>query len=150
ETQFATVIPPFEGPAIDAPEPVERERVVVEVAGRRLEVVLPAALATTAGSSGPGARAGGGVRRAPGRRAGGGRGATAVTGDALCSPMQGTVVKVGVVEGQVVAVGDLVVVLEAMKMEQPLTAHKAGTVVALAAQVGTSVSAGAILCEIKD
>jgi acetyl-CoA/propionyl-CoA carboxylase biotin carboxyl carrier protein len=73
-----------------------------------------------------------------------------VTGDALTSPMQGTIVKVAVVEGQRVAAGDLVVVLEAMKMEQPLAAHKDGTVVALTAQPGAGVSAGAVICEIKD
>ena len=78
------------------------------------------------------------------------RGAAVVAGDGLASPMQGTIVKVAVVEGQRVVAGDLVVVLEAMKMEQPLVAHKAGTVVALGARVGASVSAGAILCEIKD
>jgi acetyl-CoA/propionyl-CoA carboxylase biotin carboxyl carrier protein len=146
ETQFATVIPPFEGPAAEAPETVERERVVVEVAGRRLEVVLPASLTPTPAA---GASAGAGRRVAP-RRAGAGRAQVAVSGDGLTSPMQGTIVKVAVVEGQQVAAGDLVVVLEAMKMEQPLTAHKAGTIVSLSAQVGASVSAGTTLCEIKD
>ena len=72
------------------------------------------------------------------------------SGDALTSPMQGTIVKLAVTEGQVVAAGDLVVVLEAMKMEQPLTAHKAGTVTGLAAEVGATVSSGTVLCEIKD
>jgi acetyl-CoA/propionyl-CoA carboxylase biotin carboxyl carrier protein len=64
--------------------------------------------------------------------------------------MQGTIVKVAVSEGQAVAAGDLIVVLEAMKMEQPLSAHKAGTVVSLTAQIGATVTAGATLCEIKD
>ena len=64
--------------------------------------------------------------------------------------MQGTIVKVAVEEGQVVAAGDLVVVLEAMKMEQPLTAHKAGTITGLTAEVGATVTAGTVLCEIKD
>ncbi len=68
-----------------------------------------------------------------------------MTGDALTSPMQGTIVKVAVTEGQTVAAGDLVVVLEAMKMEQPLTAHKGGTIVSLTAQVGASVTSGAVL-----
>ncbi|MGH3646987.1 MAG: acetyl-CoA carboxylase biotin carboxyl carrier protein subunit, partial [Micromonosporaceae bacterium] len=68
---------------------------------------------------------------------------------ALASPMQGTIVKIAVEEGQEVAEGDLVVVLEAMKMEQPLSAHKAGTVTGLAATVGDVVTAGAVLCEIK-
>jgi acetyl-CoA/propionyl-CoA carboxylase biotin carboxyl carrier protein len=74
----------------------------------------------------------------------------AVAGDALASPMQGTIVKVAVQEGARVQAGDLVVVLEAMKMEQPLTAHKPGTIVALTAQVGATVTAGAPICEIKD
>ena len=64
--------------------------------------------------------------------------------------MQGTVVKVAVADGDTVAEGDLVVVLEAMKMENPLNAHKAGTVTGLRAEVGASVSQGTVLCEIKD
>ena len=64
--------------------------------------------------------------------------------------MQGTIVKIAVEEGQQVEAGDLVVVLEAMKMEQPLNAHKAGTVTGLAAEVGATVTTGAVLCEIKD
>jgi acetyl-CoA/propionyl-CoA carboxylase biotin carboxyl carrier protein len=64
--------------------------------------------------------------------------------------MQGTIVKIAVAEGQEVAAGDLVVVLEAMKMEQPLNAHKAGVVTALTAEVGTTVPTGTVLCEIKD
>jgi acetyl-CoA/propionyl-CoA carboxylase biotin carboxyl carrier protein len=64
--------------------------------------------------------------------------------------MQGTIVKLAVAEGQQVAAGDLVLVLEAMKMEQPLTAHRAGTVTGLTAEVGATVASGAVLCEIKD
>ncbi len=64
--------------------------------------------------------------------------------------MQGTVVKVAVSDGDTVAEGDLVVVLEAMKMENPVTAHKAGTVTGLSATAGSSVSQGTVLCEIKD
>jgi acetyl-CoA/propionyl-CoA carboxylase biotin carboxyl carrier protein len=64
--------------------------------------------------------------------------------------MQGTIVKIGVVEGARVETGDMVVVLEAMKMEQPITAHKAGTVTNLAAQVGQTVTSDAVICEIKD
>jgi acetyl-CoA/propionyl-CoA carboxylase biotin carboxyl carrier protein len=76
--------------------------------------------------------------------------ASAVSGDALPSPMQGTIVKVAVEENQQVTEGDLIVVLEAMKMEQPLNAHRSGTVIGLNAQVGSSVSSGAVICEIKD
>jgi acetyl-CoA/propionyl-CoA carboxylase biotin carboxyl carrier protein len=64
--------------------------------------------------------------------------------------MQGTIVKVAVSDGDTVAEGDLVVVLEAMKMEQPITAHKAGTVSGLAAEVGAPVQAGATICTIAD
>jgi len=143
ETEFDNTIAPFAGPGAQAPGAQERERVTVEVGGRRLEVVLPAALGATGGGGGSG-------RRVAPRRSGGARGAVVVGGDALASPMQGTIVKVAVQQGARVEVGDLVVVLEAMKMEQPITAHKAGTVVALSARVGESVTAGAALCEIKD
>ena len=74
----------------------------------------------------------------------------AASGDALVSPMQGTIVKIVASDGDTVQAGDTIVVLEAMKMEQPLTAHKAGTITGLNAEVGRTVSAGAVLCEIKD
>lgn len=74
---------------------------------------------------------------------------SAVSGDTLASPMQGTIVKIAVEEGQEVQEGDLIVVLEAMKMEQ-LNAHRAYTVKGLAAEVGSSISSGAVICEIKD
>ena len=74
----------------------------------------------------------------------------APSGDTLTSPMQGTIVNVAVEEGQRVEAGDLVVVLEAMKMEQPITAHKAGTVRGLRAEVGATITSGAPLCEIAD
>ncbi|MFZ0158400.1 MAG: biotin/lipoyl-containing protein [Kineosporiaceae bacterium] len=64
--------------------------------------------------------------------------------------MQGTIVKIAVDEGATVAAGELIVVLEAMKMEQPITAHKAGTVTSLTAEVGQTVTSGAVICEIKD
>ncbi|WP_205687451.1 acetyl/propionyl/methylcrotonyl-CoA carboxylase subunit alpha [Cellulomonas endophytica] len=121
------------------------ERVVVEVGGKRLEVVLPAALAL--GAAGGGRRPG--PARRPARRAAPTR-AAAGGGTVLASPMQGTIVKVAVAEGATVAEGDLVVVLEAMKMEQPLLAHRAGTVSALTATVGSTVAAGTALCEIVD
>ncbi len=72
-----------------------------------------------------------------------------MSGDALTSPMQATVVKVVVADGDEVAEGDLVAVLEAMKMEQPLTAHRSGTVSGLAVQVGGTVTAGAVVCQIS-
>ena len=86
----------------------------------------------------------------PARAAAARRPARQPSGDSLTSPMQGTIVKVVVEEGQQVAEGDPVVVLEAMKMEQPLNAHKAGTVTGLTAEVGATVTTGAVICEIKD
>ncbi|MGN6597788.1 MAG: biotin/lipoyl-containing protein, partial [Actinomycetes bacterium] len=148
ETEWDNTVEPYAGPVGEAAETGERERVVVEVGGKRLEVVLPAGLG--AGAAPPNPAAGGSARR-PARRAGkGGAGAAAASGDSLTSPMQGTIVKLAVEDGATVAAGDLVVVLEAMKMEQPITAHKAGTVTGLTASVGTTVTAGAVLCEIKD
>lgn len=129
--------------AADEEEP-QTERVVVEVGGKRIEVVLPAGLGLSSGR----ARAAGRPRRAGSSR--GPARAAGANGTTLTSPMQGTIVKVAVEEGAAVAEGDLVVVLEAMKMEQPLVAHRAGTVQGLAAGVGSSVSAGTAICEIVD
>ncbi|KAA2251223.1 acetyl/propionyl/methylcrotonyl-CoA carboxylase subunit alpha [Solihabitans fulvus] len=144
ETEFDNTIPPFAG-AAEAGEDEPRQTVVVEVGGRRLEVSLPGDLAV-----GGGARSGGAAAKAAPRRRTGGKGGAAVSGDAVTAPMQGTIVKVAVEDGQQVAVGDLVVVLEAMKMENPVTAHKAGTVTGLAAAAGSTVSQGTVLCELKD
>ncbi|MFE5339441.1 acetyl/propionyl/methylcrotonyl-CoA carboxylase subunit alpha [Isoptericola sp. NPDC056578] len=150
ETDFADELgklaPAAPAPVPDAEEPAEElaERVVVEVGGRRLEVVLPAGLGVAAGR----ARRASAARR-PARR-GNGRASSAASGATLASPMQGTIVKVAVEDGAQVAEGDLVVVLEAMKMEQPLLAHKAGTVRSLSAAPGDGVTAGAAICEIVD
>ncbi|MEO5652616.1 MAG: biotin carboxylase N-terminal domain-containing protein [Marmoricola sp.] len=140
ETEFDNQITPYAGATADAPEPEERSRVTVEVGGRRLEVVLPAGLAAIGG--GAGARK---PKRSAAKKAG-----AAASGDSVASPMQGTIVKVAVEEGASVAEGDVIVVLEAMKMEQPLKAHKAGTVTGLTAEVGTGVTNGEVICEIKD
>mgnify|MGYP001944898768 CR=1 FL=1 len=146
ETDFAErltalgVTPAPEGTA--EAEEEATERVVVEVGGKRLEVVLPAGLGIGAGRGGRGA-----VRR-PVRR-GAGR-ATAAGNGSLTSPMQGTIVKVAVADGATVAAGDLVVVLEAMKMEQPLVAHRSGQIRGLSAAVGQNVSAGTVICDIDD
>ncbi|MEU1615719.1 biotin carboxylase N-terminal domain-containing protein [Streptomyces sp. NPDC005722] len=144
ETEFVNDIKPFAAPA-DAEDDTEpgRETVVVEVGGKRLEVSLPASLGMTLART----AAAGGAR--PKRRATKKAG-SAASGDSLTSPMQGTIVKIAVEEGQHVNEGDLVVVLEAMKMEQPINAHRAGTIKGLTADVGSSVSSGALLCEIKD
>ncbi|RNG37251.1 biotin/lipoyl-containing protein, partial [Streptomyces botrytidirepellens] len=144
ETEFTNTIAPYAAApaATDEEEAVGREIVVVEVGGKRLEVSLPASLGVAA------APAAGGSKK-PKRKAVK-KGGSAASGDALASPMQGTIVKVAVAEGDTVAEGDLVVVLEAMKMEQPLNAHRAGIVKNLNADVGASVSSGAVICEIKD
>ncbi|QDY78695.1 acetyl/propionyl/methylcrotonyl-CoA carboxylase subunit alpha [Streptomyces qinzhouensis] len=144
ETEFVNEIPAFAAPAdAEAEEEPDRETVVVEVGGKRLEVSLPAHLGMTLARTGLAAGA------KPKRRAAKRSSATA-SGDTLASPMQGTIVKVAVEEGQEVNEGDLIVVLEAMKMEQPLNAHRAGTVKGLSAEVGAAISSGAMICEIKD
>ncbi|MEW2356903.1 biotin carboxylase N-terminal domain-containing protein [Spirillospora sp. NPDC029432] len=147
ETEFDNTIAPYEGDVATEEDAGERERVTVEVGGRRVEVVLPAGL----GAAPAGAGAGGGRAAAPAKRRGGKKGGgSQASGDSLVSPMQGTIVKIVVEEGAEVAAGDPIVVLEAMKMEQPLNAHKAGTVTGLVAEVGATVSNGAVICEIKD
>jgi acetyl-CoA/propionyl-CoA carboxylase biotin carboxyl carrier protein len=148
ETDFDNQIAPYTGPAADGAGgagPGERQTVVVEVGGKRLEVVIPAGLGGLAVGRGAGAGPKGKPKRAAGKKAG-----AAASGDAVASPMQGTIVKIAVEEGQEVAEGDVVVVIEAMKMEQPLKAHKAGTVTGLKAQVGATVGNGEVLCELKD
>ncbi|GAA4686930.1 acetyl/propionyl/methylcrotonyl-CoA carboxylase subunit alpha [Frondihabitans cladoniiphilus] len=140
ETEFDNRIEPWSGEA-EAPrvEP-ERSTVVVEVDGKRIEVTLPAALGTRAP-----------VTAAPPRRRGAARTSVATaTGNSVIAPMQATVVKLAVEEGQKVVKGDLVLVLEAMKMEQPVSAHRDGTVSGIAATVGETVSSGHVLLSIGD
>ncbi|MEU7025566.1 acetyl/propionyl/methylcrotonyl-CoA carboxylase subunit alpha [Streptomyces sp. NPDC014779] len=144
ETEFVNEIKPFAPAGGEAEEDeAGRETIVVEVGGKRLEVSLPSSLGMTLARTGLAAGA------KPKRRAAKKSGPTA-SGDTLASPMQGTIVKVAVEEGQEVKEGDLIVVLEAMKMEQPLNAHRSGTVKGLSAEVGASVTSGAAICEIKD
>jgi acetyl-CoA/propionyl-CoA carboxylase, biotin carboxylase, biotin carboxyl carrier protein len=143
ETDFDNRIEPYAGDAAEAEDAGERQTVVVEVGGRRLEVSLPGGLGAGVANGAPaGAKK---PKRSAGKKAG-----AAAGGDAVTSPMQGTIVKVAVEEGQEVAEGDVVVVLEAMKMEQPLKAHKTGTVTGLQAEVGATVTNGAVICELKD
>ncbi|MDQ3113883.1 MAG: acetyl-/propionyl-CoA carboxylase subunit alpha, partial [Actinomycetota bacterium] len=146
ETEFENQIEKWTGaPSTTDGADVAVERLVFEVGGRRIEVGVPSSVFSSVSG---GTRS---VTKPAGRkRGGGGRGTAAVGGDALTSPMQGTIVKVAVSDGAVVAAGDLVVVLEAMKMEQPLAAHKAGTVSGLGAEIGATVTAGAVICQIKD
>lgn len=146
ETEWDNQVPPFTaGQPIDDDEALPRQSVIVEVGGRRVEVSLPGEL-TLGGGSGGNA---GAVRRKPKARTRGGAGAGAASGDSVTAPMQGTVVKVAVDEGQSVAAGDLVAVLEAMKMENPVTAHKAGTITGLSVTAGDAITQGTVLAEIK-
>ncbi len=145
ETEWDNTVPPFEGGAGAEDESGERQTVVVEVGGRRLEVSLPGDLALGGGGNG-----GGAAKAAPRKRGGKGGGGAKASGDAVTAPMQGTIIKVAVSEGDTVEVGDLIVVLEAMKMENPVTATKAGTVTGLDAEQGASVTQGTVICEIKD
>jgi len=140
ETEFDNRIEPYAGDTEEAEPAAERQSVTVEVGGRRVEVVLPSGFGVSAAAGG-GAK----PKRAKSKKAG-----AAVSGDALTSPMQGTIVKVAAEEGQDVTEGDVIVVIEAMKMEQPLKAHKNGTVTDLSAEVGATVTNGQALCEIKD
>ena len=145
ETEWENAIEPFTGGEPLDEETLPRQTVVVEVGGRRLEVSLPGDLALGNGSA-----AGAGViRKKPKPRKRGAHAGAAASGDAVTAPMQGTVVKVAVEEGQEVAAGDLVVVLEAMKMENPVTAHKDGTIAGLAVEVGAAITQGTVLAEIK-
>ncbi|HWG62939.1 MAG TPA: biotin carboxylase N-terminal domain-containing protein [Streptosporangiaceae bacterium] len=142
ETEFATPIPPFSGDGAIAAGEEPRERITVEVGGKRLEVVLPAGL----GAAGPAQQS----RRGPRGRRSERTAAGQASGDELASPMQGTIIKIVASEGERVSAGDTIVVLEAMKMEQPLTAHKDGTVTGLSVEIGQTVPAGGIICQLKD
>ncbi len=141
ETEFDNQIPPYGGGSAEPAEPETRDTVVVEVGGKRLEVSLPAGLG---GLGGSGATA----KKAPARKKA--KAAAGAGGNSVTAPMQGTIVKIAVDEGQQVDEGELVLVLEAMKMEQPINAPKAGTVANIAAEVGATVSNGAVLMEIND
>ena len=141
ETEFNNTIPMYSGApgSVDSDED-ERTTVVVEVNGKRLEVSLP----DLSGGAKPAAKPA--VKTRKSRSA---RGAAKGGGDELTSPMQGTIVKVAASDGDTVAEGDLILVLEAMKMEQPITAHKAGKVSGLSAKAGDTVTSGAVLATIK-
>jgi acetyl-CoA/propionyl-CoA carboxylase, biotin carboxylase, biotin carboxyl carrier protein len=139
ETEWTGSVPAYDGDTASA-DPAERERITVEVGGRRLEVSVPGGLAAKSSSS-----RGGNKPTAHKSKSG----KAAASGDSLTAPMQGTIVKVAVADGDLVEAGDLIVVLEAMKMEQPINAHQAGAVTGLAANVGDVVTSGSAICEIK-
>ncbi|WP_093799364.1 biotin carboxylase N-terminal domain-containing protein [Streptomyces sp. Wb2n-11] len=144
ETEFVNTVAPYTVPGADGEEDESgRETIVVEVGGKRLEVSLPSSLGMSLARTG--LAAGAKPKRRAAKKSG-----PAASGDTLASPMQGTIVKIAVEEGQQVSEGDLVVVLEAMKMEQPLNAHRSGTVKGLAVEIGASLTSGAVICEIKD
>lgn len=136
ETEFVNDIPAWDGELESPAETAGRHTVVVEVGGKRLEVSLPDRVAASVSAAGRPAAV------PPSRRSHSTSVSAGASGDAVKSPMQATVVKVAVEEGQQVVKGDLVVVLEAMKMEQPLQAHKDGVVGSINAEAGATVSAG--------
>ena len=145
ETEYDNQVPPFTGSEpLDDEDGLPRQNVVVEVGGRRVEVSLPGQFSLGSGAGGAGV-----VRKKPKPRKRGGAHGGAASGDAVTAPMQGTVVKVAVAEGQEVAEGDLIAVLEAMKMENPVNAHKSGVVTGLAVEAGAAITQGTVLTEIK-
>lgn len=139
ETEFDGQIEPYAGELGEPDEPVPSRTVVVEVNGRRLEVKVPANL----GGGGAPVKPKKPVRRARGAKV------SEASGNDLTSPMQGTIVKTGVSDGDTVAEGDLVAVLEAMKMEQPISAHRGGVVRGLV-EAGTALGSGDVICQIVD
>jgi acetyl-CoA/propionyl-CoA carboxylase biotin carboxyl carrier protein len=143
ETGFDNQIPAYGATVAAEDESGTRETVVLEVNGKRIAVTMPAGMGAGAA---PAAKSGGAGPRKRGAK----KAAAGASGDSLTAPMQGTIVKVEVTEGQQVAQGDLIVVLEAMKMEQPITAHKAGTIAKLGATPGETIASGAVICDILD
>lgn len=141
ETDFVNDIEPWSGSLPDGSAPPARHNVVVEVDGKRVEVSLPTKLIPAAGG-------GAALAAAPKRR--NASAVSTVTGDSVKAPMQATIVKIAVAEGDKVVKGDLILVLEAMKMEQPIAAHKDGTITGVNATVGATVSSGHLLLSIAD
>jgi acetyl-CoA/propionyl-CoA carboxylase biotin carboxyl carrier protein len=144
ETEYVNEIEPWAGEIEDSGPDAERTTVVLEVDGKRVTVALPARF----GGGRPSSKAA--TVGAPPKRRGAAAGVSTATGDAVKAPMQATIVKVAVAEGDQVVKGDLILVLEAMKMEQPITAHKDGTIGSISAAVGATVSSGTVLLSITD
>ncbi len=143
ETEFSGDIPAYTGVLGEQEDAGEPEVIAVEVNGRRMEVKLPAGFGTRPAVSGK-------TPKKPTKRDRGGAKVQAPSGNGLICPMQGTIVKVSVLEGEVVEEGQVVAVIEAMKMEQPLHAHRPGQVTKLSVAAGQSLSAGDVICEIID
>ena len=141
ETEFVNDIPAWNGISDLPGEGASRNNVVVEVNGKRIEVSLPSHL----GGAAPTASAGVAPKRKSHASAG-----TTKSGRSVVADMQSSVVKIAVAEGDAVEVGQTIIVLEAMKMEQPIKAHKAGTIKNIKAEVGTTVPAGTVLMDIED
>jgi acetyl-CoA/propionyl-CoA carboxylase biotin carboxyl carrier protein len=146
ETEFANTIAPHPGGAAEETSMAGGQTVVLEVDGRRVEIMVPTPMVMPPSIVTPRTPAAGPPKRPPRPR----RTAGAAPKNALVAPMQGTVVKLAVSEGDRVAAGQLIIFLEAMKMEQPLEAHKDGTVRELTATLGATVSAGTVLCLLVD
>ena len=140
ETEWSGGVEPFTGAAVPAAAD-PRETVVVEVGGKRLEVSLPQDLFS-------GTRTATSPRSAPHRSASRQSAASSAGAAALTAPMQGTIVKVAAQNGDAVQEGDVIVVVEAMKMEQPLLAHRSGTVSGMSVEVGATITAGTTICTI--
>ena len=130
ENEFKNEIPAFQSAVADVQTKVAAEKLVAEVNGKRFEILVHAPEPV--------------VKRHRAKQAS----AAGASGTGLASPMQGTVVKIAVTEGQRVSAGDLVIVLEAMKMEQPLNAHRDGVIKNLKAFIGETVAAATVLCDI--
>ncbi len=130
ENEFKNEIPAFVAQSSEIQTKVAAEKLVAEVNGKRFEIVVHAPEPV--------------VKRHRAKQSSGG----GASGTGLSSPMQGTVVKIAVEEGQSVEAGDLIIVLEAMKMEQPLSAHKSGVIKNLKATIGETVASGTVLCDI--
>ena len=130
ENEFTNEIPAFESVVVEIQTKVAAEKLVAEVNGKRFEILVHTPEPV--------------VKRHRAKQSS----VTGSTGTGLASPMQGTVVKIAVKEGQSVEAGDLVFVLEAMKMEQPLSAHKSGVITNLKAVIGETVASGTVLCDI--
>ena len=130
EKEFKNEIPEFKILPLEAQTKAAADHLVAEINGKRFEILVHAPEPVVKRHRAKDALAGGSG------------------GVGLTSPMQGTVVKVAVTQGQIVEQGDLVIVLEAMKMEQPLMAHRSGVIANLTAVIGESVTSGTVLCDI--